>query len=121
MMAPGITYGAIDAYTQVIEPHGELDLATAPDLRAALNAVYDTGKRRIIVDLGEVPFIDSSGFRVLVAAHNKLVADGGALIVMCSDPLLLRVFDVAGLTQVFYVVQSRREAIEVAQTDRTTG
>ena len=121
MMAPGITDGAIDAHTQVVEPHGELDLATAPDLRAALDAVYDTGKRRIIVDLGEVPFIDSSGFRVLVATHNKLVADGGALIVMCSDPFLLRVFDVAGLTQVLNVVQSRREAVEVARTDLTAG
>jgi anti-anti-sigma factor len=115
-MGFGIAYGAIDSQTQVVEPHGELDLATAPDLQTSLDAVYDTGKRRIIVDLGEVPFIDSSGLRVLVAAHNKLVADGGALIVMCSDPFVRRVFDVARLTQVLNVVQSRREAVELART-----
>ena len=56
----------------VIEASGEVDVATAPDLAAALDAMIGSGAPNIVVDMEQVSFIDSSGLGTLVAAFIKL-------------------------------------------------
>ena len=58
----------------VVVIRGELDLATAPDLEAALTERLDAGQD-VVVDLRELAFLDSTGLRVLVASHIR--AEGG--------------------------------------------
>ena len=55
----------------VVVIRGELDLATAPDLEAALPERLDAGQD-VVVDLRELEFMDSTGLRVLVAAHARV-------------------------------------------------
>jgi anti-anti-sigma factor len=50
---------------------GELDLATAPDLEAALSDLLDAGQD-VVVDLRELAFLDSTGLRVLAAADARV-------------------------------------------------
>jgi anti-anti-sigma factor len=59
----------------VVVPRGELDLATSPELE---DLVLDglTGGKAVTLDLRELQFMDSSGVRVLIAAHAK-ASDGG--------------------------------------------
>src|SRR6478736_7155892 len=59
----------------VVVIRGELDLATAPDLEAALQERLDAGQD-VVVDLRELDFMDSTGLRVLVAAHARARTDG---------------------------------------------
>ena len=54
----------------VVVIRGELDLATAPELEAALSERLDAGQD-VVVDLRELAFMDSTGLRVLVAAHAR--------------------------------------------------
>ena len=67
---------AVEASGPATEPtlriEGEIDVATAPQLRAALTALVDGGARRINLDLAAVRFVDSSGLGVLVGALRKL-------------------------------------------------
>jgi anti-sigma B factor antagonist len=108
------TEGATHARTRVIEPHGEIDLATAPSLKAALDAGIDAGARCVLVDFEHVASLDSTGIGVLLSAERKLRARGGKLIVVCDDPLIRRVFEIAGLTDVLNITPSRREALWAA-------
>jgi anti-anti-sigma factor len=58
----------------VVVVRGELDLATAPELQAALSERLDAGQD-VVLDLRELAFLDSTGLRVLVATHAR--AEGG--------------------------------------------
>ena len=61
----------------VIVVRGELDLATAPELDAVVTEALDAGQD-VVVDLRELAFMDSTGLRVLVAAHARAEgADAG--------------------------------------------
>jgi anti-anti-sigma factor len=110
-----IATGALDADTHVVELQGELDVATAPHVKAALDAALETGRRFVVVDLGEVGYVDSSTLSVMLAAHRQLDARGGRIVTVCSDPWVAHVFEIAGLTQVLSVTRSRREALSQAQ------
>jgi anti-sigma B factor antagonist len=110
----GSTEDPIHATTRVIEPQGDIDLATAPKLKAALDAAIDASARFVLVDFEDVAFLDSTGIGVLLSAERKLRARGGKLIVVCDVPLIRRVFEIAGLTDVLNITPSRREALSAA-------
>jgi anti-sigma B factor antagonist len=107
--------GAVDADTQVVEAHGELDVATAPELEVALDAAIETGKRFVVVDLCEVRLVDATTLGVMLRAQRRLEANGGRLVTICSDRRLARVFEITGLVDALGVTSSRREALSRAQ------
>jgi anti-sigma B factor antagonist len=84
---------------------GELDLATSPRLRAALD---DAAARssRVVIDLSEVTFLDSSALSVLVRSHTLLTDAGGELKLVVQTPSVRKVLEVTGLTDVFSVHDS---------------
>ena len=80
----------------VITVRGEVDMATAPQLRDALNQVIEAGSQRIVLDCRALEFLDSSGIGVLVAARNRLGDDGE--IVLDSPPAHVRkVLEITGV------------------------
>lgn len=111
----GITEGPLGATMHVVEPHGEIDLSNAPDLKATLAAAMDAGARHLIVDFEDLTFIDSAGIGVLLSAQRKVQAGGGNLIVVCNDPSIRRVFEITGVIDVLHVTPSRREALLLTQ------
>jgi len=74
---------------------GEIDIATAPRLRACLASLAD--ELVVAVDLSDVPFVESSGIAVLIAEHKRRAAAGGQLVITGSSPLALRVFELTGV------------------------
>jgi anti-anti-sigma factor len=64
----------------VVLIRGELDLATAPDLERVVSEHLEA-QRDVVVDLRELEFMDSTGLRVLVAAHTR-VRDGQRFLVV---------------------------------------
>jgi len=69
---------AVEAHgaATVIHLGGELDLYNADDLRAALGQAIERGQTRVVIDLAEVQFVDSTALGVLIEARSKLGADG---------------------------------------------
>ena len=59
-----------DGDTLLVQPQGEVDVATAPQLSAALRRCTN-GHRLVICDLSEVTFMDSTGLRALVDARRR--------------------------------------------------
>lgn len=80
-------------------PRGELDLATAPELEdKVLTAVRDGG-RSVVLDLRELTFMDSTGVRTIVAAHQVAEQTGHDLRVVrpARDSAVSRVIEISGI------------------------
>lgn len=86
-----------------VAPRGEIDITTAPEVRAALSAALDRGATGIVVDLEGVTFMDSSGLSVLVGAHRRLTRRGGRLEVVGAGPAIEKTLRLTGLAGVFDV------------------
>jgi anti-sigma B factor antagonist len=85
----------------VLEVGGEVDVYTAPRLRDRLTELVDAGARNVVVDLGRVDFLDSTGLGVLVGTMRRLRAAGGTFGLVCSKEPLLKIFRITALDQVF--------------------
>ncbi|MCC7076509.1 MAG: STAS domain-containing protein [Acidimicrobiia bacterium] len=85
----------------VVSVGGEIDVYTAPVLRERLTEVLDRGVAKIVVDLSQVQFLDSTGLGVLVVAMRRVEAADGSMVVVCDRPHILKVFEITGLSTWF--------------------
>lgn len=83
----------------VVHVRGELDLASAPQLSAALSEAAGSSTRPVILDLAEVSFIDSSALRALVLAGRELGAAGRQLQIGPRSEMVARVLSMTSLDQ----------------------
>lgn len=95
----------------VVAPAGELDLYTSSDFESELSRVISNGAERVVVDLTQTTFIDSTALGVLLGALESLRARGGRLSLVSADEAVLRVFEVTGLHRIFEIRGSRAEAL----------
>ena len=72
-----------EAGVHVIAVAGELDIATAPELCARLDATRSGRRPRLLVDLTDVDFCDSTGLRALLGAASEVRAHGGRFAIVC--------------------------------------
>jgi anti-anti-sigma factor len=104
---PGISLGGIEATcsapdTARVTVVGEVDLATAPALRTALlRLLADHHPTALVVDLDAVTFLDCAGLSALVAARNAAIGTGRQVRVTNPQPIVRRVLDLTGLSDVF--------------------
>ena len=87
----------------VVAVRGEVDVYTSPQLRERLDAAIDAGSRRVILDLSQTDFIDSTGIGVIVGALKRLRGENGELIVRSPNRAAARAFEVTGLTKVLQI------------------
>jgi anti-sigma B factor antagonist len=82
---------------------GEIDVYTAPTLREKLTELVDSGPRRIVVDMAQVGFCDSTGLGALVAAQNYARERTVDLSLAAAQERVVKVLRITGLDQVFTV------------------
>jgi anti-sigma B factor antagonist len=87
----------------VVAVSGELDVATAPALREELYRAIDQHLPKVIVDLAEMNFIDSTGLGVLVGALKRVKEGNGGLELRALSPSARRVFEITGLSRAFTI------------------
>lgn len=90
---------------------GELDLASAPRVRTEVAAVVADGGTRLVLDLGGVAFIDSTGLGVVLGAVRRVRGAGGTIRLVVRESAVLRVFELTGLDQVLPILSSVEEAV----------
>ena len=90
----------------VIAVSGEIDVATAPQLRECLQGVIGRGQTTIVLDLLAVTFLDSTALGVMVAALKRCREAGGDLHIVVADPRIVKIFEITGLTGVFTIADS---------------
>jgi anti-sigma B factor antagonist len=92
-----------DGAVTTVRLSGELDAATAGYLRDCLAEVYLQGERRVLLDLGELDFMDSTGIGVLVAALKRQRQDGGELALRSPKGTVRKVLELTQLDSVFII------------------
>jgi len=78
---------------------GSLDMATASVLEQRLEALRDAGFRRLIVDLGGLSFMDSTGLKLALKWDGAARQDGFEIVFAPGPPEVQRVFELTGMTE----------------------
>lgn len=89
----------IDDGTASLSLEGELDLATASALEERLGELEEHGSTHLMVDLGGLAFIDSTGLRVLLQANARAHERGHQLTLRPARETVQRVFEITGAQQ----------------------
>jgi anti-sigma B factor antagonist len=105
--------GAADGVV-VVDVGGSVDVYTASELRSGLDGQIQQGHTRLVVDLQDVDFMDSTGLGVLVARLKMVRHQNGWLRLVCTNEKVLRVFRITGLDKVFSIHDSVDGALEKA-------
>ena len=79
---------------------GELDLATVPQLRQAMDAHARSGQT-MLIDLHDIEFIDSMGLAALVRARHRAISRGAKLELVAPPETVYKVFTLTRLDQLF--------------------
>jgi len=80
---------------------GEIDLASAPVFERELRSAEAKGARQVVVDLGGVEFMDSSGIRALLEARRRAEEAGHRLVLRHCRRQIWRLFEITGITDLF--------------------
>jgi anti-sigma B factor antagonist len=102
----------------VVALRGELDVTAAASAASGLAAVTDRG-RVIVVDLGDLEFIDASGLAALALARQHLRRSGGDLLLAAPQRRVLRILTVTRLIDVFSVHACVADAVARSEYFRT--
>ena len=89
---------------------GEVDLYTAPELKQELHRLVAEGATRLVIDMSETTFIDSTTLGVLLSVVKRVRPEGGAVVVVCPDRNVRQIFEITLLDRVFAIVDTRDEA-----------
>ncbi|HZN72459.1 MAG TPA: STAS domain-containing protein [Micromonosporaceae bacterium] len=95
----------------VISVAGELDMATAPQLQARITELLENGQSRLVFDLTELSFCDSTGLSIFVRAKNNCDAAGGAVRLAAPQRGVRRILEVSGLVEVLPTYDTVADAI----------
>ncbi len=83
----------------VVTVHGEVDAYSAPQLHACLDEVTGSSRGRVVIDVKDVAFIDSSGVGVIVAAVKRLREDGRRLVLRRPTRQMAKLLEMTGLRE----------------------
>jgi anti-anti-sigma factor len=100
-MPGGLTISSVlDNGTVNISLAGELDLASARQMEEQLASAEREDPSRVVIDLGQLAFIDSTGLRLLLQADARARERGCELVLRPGDTSVQRVFEMTGALDV---------------------
>jgi len=95
----------------VLSPRGRLDMASAPAFREQVKQLVESGVTRLVVDLGEVSFVDSSGLGAVIGGLKLTRQAGGDLRVARANQQVMLVLDLTSLNRVLQPHGTVEEAV----------
>ncbi|TDT71502.1 anti-sigma B factor antagonist [Hypnocyclicus thermotrophus] len=106
-----ITTTDINESIKKIDIQGEIDVYTSIDLKLELNNLVDNGSHKLIIDLENVTYMDSSGLGVLVALLKRIKTEEGQLKLLNLPPSVAKIFELTRLTKFFEIYNDLDNAI----------
>jgi anti-sigma B factor antagonist len=96
----------------VIRPSGRLNLVAAPRLRALVNDSVAAGRPRVVIDLSDTEFMDSSGLGALIAGLKSARQAGGDLRIAGVGPQARMVLELTSMDRVLRAHASVADALD---------
>lgn len=87
--------------TATISLSGEVDVYTSPRVKQEIVDLLNQGVSRLVVDVSQVEYLDSTGLGVLIGGLKRAREHEGDLRLICDNPRILRIFEITGLTKIF--------------------
>ncbi|MFJ1801698.1 STAS domain-containing protein [Streptomyces sp. NPDC088180] len=87
----------------VLEVTGDLDHATAPELRKAVDGLTVAAGQLLVLDLARLDFCDSSGISALLSARSLAIGQGAGMALASVPTNTARILRIVGLDQVFTI------------------
>ncbi|MEM7091998.1 MAG: STAS domain-containing protein [Actinomycetota bacterium] len=88
----------------VLRPRGDIDAYSVGQFREALSAMAETA--RLLIDLSEVPFMDSAGLGALIGGIRRNRDHDGEIVVVCDKPALTRLLHTTGFDRIVPVTEN---------------
>ena len=105
----------------VVSVGGELDMATAPALQDQITDLLDRGVSRLVFDLTDLSFCDSTGLSVFVRAKNSTDEAGGVVRLAAPQRGVRRILEVSGLVEVLHTYPTVDEAVASDASEPAAG
>lgn len=97
----------------IIRLKGELDQASVTTLKYRVSEVIDKYRiKNLIINLYDVPFMDSSGIGFIIGRYTQLKQRKGKIVVCSMNDMVERIFNLSGLKKICLVTQNEEEAEE---------
>lgn len=96
----------------VVTPKGRLNMVSARRLKEVLSELVDGGTNRIVIDMAETTFLDSSGLGALIAGLKSARQAGGDLRVARPTESVITVFKLTNLDKVLRARDTVEEAFD---------
>ena len=106
-----LTEELLEPSVLVLTVFGELDIATAPELRTRLTAALEQGATRLVIDLRGLSFLDSVAVATLLQARARLGDEGRMGVVVDPDSYIRLILEVAGMPRCLDIVETREQAV----------
>jgi anti-sigma B factor antagonist len=91
---------------------GEIDLQNSPELRSALLEILaQTSPRRLILNLSQVPYMDSSAIAVLVESLKRISKQKGKICLTNLQPRVKSLLEIARLDSIFLIAQDEADGM----------
>lgn len=87
----------------------KLNAVNAEEIKAELVRYFENPHTKLILDLGNIGFIDSSGFGILLSVMKKAKNNSGSLKICCIKPDVMTLFRLLQLHNVFHLCNSIEE------------
>ena len=100
-----------DGVVTIVAIKGRLDSITAPALGERLSSALAVPSRRLLIELSQLEYISSAGFRVLLLAAKRAAETDGQIVLAGISGKIRQVFDLGGFLDLFRICGSRDEAI----------
>jgi anti-sigma B factor antagonist len=103
---------SVEDHACVIRVKGDVDIATAEVLRTRLLQLAEEGHVNQVLSLEGDVFLDSAGLGAVVSIRRRLQNLGGALVLACSNEIVLRLLRLTSLDKVVAVHPTAEEAVQ---------
>lgn len=107
-----VGYESLDGDVGVVTLQGEIDIYSSPKFKEVLLKGIEEGATRVIIDLTDVTFIDSTALGVLVSGAKRVRPRRGTVDIICVDENIIRILEITGLDRIFGIYPSRTEALK---------
>ena len=96
----------------IVRVNGEITFSTSGDLRKKLLELVDKGSKKIILNIGGVDYIDSSGMATMVEILQKIKSEGGYLVLCKVKDKVKDILEMVKLRDLFEIFDTEEEAVE---------
>jgi len=107
--------------SKLVQLIGVMHLQSRSNFSKTIDGLVDAGTQNIIIDLGELSYVDSAVIGIMIASTKKVVRIGGRLVLARAKPDIYDVFDVVGATKILDFCPTLEEAYTHLDKSHTKG